>query len=101
MGVNPQLATLTVQSVAGTEAGDTAITVTPTLTEGNHYVYQTGASVTLPTEWGADVSSGWAAWNGTDQIAATTGNEIGVVEANSQNQAVGAGKTTVTANGGT
>ena len=101
VGVNPQLTTLTVQSTAGTEAGDTAITVTPTLTSGNHYVYQTGASVTLPTAWGQDISTGgWTAWNGTDQIAATTGNEIGIVEANSQNQAVGAGKTTVTANGG-
>ena len=94
------LGTLSIQSAAGTEAGDTKLTVTPELTGGNHYVYQTGASVTLPTQYGADVSSGWTAWNGTDEIAATTGNEIGVVEANASNQAVAAGKTTVTANAG-
>lgn len=96
----PTLGTLTVQSVAGAESGDTKLTVTPELTGGNHYVYQTGATVTLPTQYGADVSSGWTTWNGTDEIAATTGNEIGVVEANSSNQAVKAGKTTVTANAG-
>lgn len=97
---NPALGTLTVSSAAGSTAGQTAITVQPTITQGNHYVYQTGASVTLPTEYGADVSSGWTAWNGTDEITATTGNEIGIVEANSSNKAVKAGKTTVTANGG-
>lgn len=96
----PTLGTLTVSSAAGSTAGQTAITVQPTITQGNHYVYQTGASVTLPAEYGADVSSGWTAWDGTDEIAATTGNEIGIVEANSSNQAVKAGKTTVTANGG-
>ena len=97
---NPTLGTLTVSSAAGSTAGQTAITVQPTITQGNHYVYQTGASVTLPTEYGADVSSGWTAWNGTDEITATTGNEIGIVEADSGNKAVKAGKTTVTANGG-
>ena len=96
----PTLGTLTVTSAAGSTAGQTAITVQPTITQGNHYVYQTGASVTLPTEYGADVSSGWTAWNGTGEISATTGNEIGIVEADSGNKAVKAGKTTVTANGG-
>lgn len=96
----PTLGTLTVSSAAGSASGQTEITVQPTITHGNHYVYQTGASVTLPTEYGADVSSGWTAWNGTDEITATTGNEIGIVEANSSNKAVKAGKTTVTANGG-
>ncbi len=97
---NPTLGTLTVSSAAGSAAGQTAITVQPTITEGNHYVYQTGASVTLPTEYGEDVSSGWTEWDGTDEITATNGNEIGIVEANTSNQAIKAGKTTVTANGG-
>ena len=47
---NPTLGTLTVSSAAGSTAGQTAITVQPTITQGNHYVYQTGASVTLPTD---------------------------------------------------
>ena len=97
---SPTLGTLTVSSAAGSATGETSITVTPTITYGNHYVYQTGASVTLPSTYGTDVSTGWTAWNGMDDIAATTGNEIGIVEANAQNQAVAAGKTTVTANGG-
>ena len=97
---DPTLGTLTVNSAAGTEEGDTAITVTPTLTYGNHYVYKTDTSVTLPTEYGEDVSEGWQSWNGTAEIAATTGNEIGIVESDTNNKAVAAGKTTVTANGG-
>lgn len=97
---SPTLGTLTVSSAAGSTTGETSIAVTPPITYGNHYVYQTGASVTLPSTYGTDVSTGWTAWNGMDDIAATTGNEIGIVEANAQNQAVAAGKTTVTANGG-
>lgn len=92
-----ELGTLTVQSVAGAEAGETKLTVTPALGGGNHYVYKTGVTVDLPAAYGQDVSTGWTSWNGTDDIAATTGNEIGVVEANAGNQAVAAGKTTVTA----
>lgn len=100
VGEKPALGTLTVQSIAGAEVGDTQISVTPPLSPGNHYVYQAGSLVTLPSEYGADVSSGWTAWNGTDEIATTTGNEIGIVEADSNNNAVAAGKTTVTSNAG-
>lgn len=92
----PTLGTLTIQSVAGTGAGDTKITVQPAKGSGNSYVYQTSASVELPTTYGQTMA-GWTPWNGTDDIAATTGNEIGIVEVNSANQAIAAGKTTVTA----
>lgn len=92
----PTLGTLTVKSAAGTEAGDTKITVQPAKGPGNSYVYQTSASVELPATYGQTMAS-WTPWNGTDDIAATTGNEIGIVEVNSANQAVAAGKTTVTA----
>lgn len=97
---NPTLGALTVSSVAGSESGETDITVEPGITYGNHYVYQVGSSVTLPSTYGEDVSSGWTAWNGMDPITAATGNEIGIVEASANNQAVAAGKATVTANGG-
>ena len=96
----PTRGTLTVTSAAGSTSGTTAITVTPAITYGNHYVYQTGDTVTLP-EAGADVSAGgWLPWDGTSQITATNGNEIAIVEANADNQAVAAGKATVTANAG-
>lgn len=101
VGVNPELGALTVQSAAGTESGETAISVTPTLGPGNHYVYQTGATVDLPEEYGESVDGGsWNAWDGVEEITATNGQEIGIVEANLENQAVAAGKTTVVANGG-
>lgn len=96
----PTLGVLTVSSAEGTETGETRITVTPPKSGSNHYVYKTGATVDLPAGYGADVSSGWTAWNGTDDIAAATGNEIGIVEADAGNKAVAAGKATVTAKAG-
>lgn len=95
----PQLGTLTVQSAAGTSSGDTKLTVTPPKGGNNTYVYQTGVTVTLPTTYGQTMS-GWTPWDGTSEITATTGQEIGVVEVNASNGAVAAGKTTVTSNGG-
>lgn len=97
---NPTLGTLTVSSAAGSESGETKITVAPAITYGNHYVYKTDTAVTLPSSYGEDVSEGWTAWNGMDDIAATSGNEIGIVEADAAGKAVAAGKTTVTVNGG-
>lgn len=97
---NPALGTLTVSSAAGSESGETKITVAPAITYGNHYVYKTDTEVTLPSSYGEDVSEGWTAWNGMDDIAATSGNEIGIVEADAAGKAVAAGKTTVTVNGG-
>ena len=97
---SPTLGVLTVSSAEGSEVGETEITVEPTITYGNHYVYKTDTSVTLPTAYGEDVSTGWTAWNGMDDIPATTGNEIGIVEADAQNLAVAAGKTEATAKAG-
>lgn len=97
---NQTLGTLTVSSAAGSESGETKITVAPAITYGNHYVYKTDTAVTLPSNYGEDVSEGWTAWNGMDDIAATSGNEIGIVEADAAGKAVAAGKTTVTVKGG-
>ena len=88
------LALLTVVSIAGTSAGDTAIHVNPLLTGGNSYRYQTGTNLSLP-ELNQDVSA-FASWNGTDDITATTGDDIVIVEVNGSNLAVKAGKATVT-----
>lgn len=98
LGVSAALGTLTVQSAAGSSSGETSITVNPPASKGNTYVYQTGSTVTLPTY--GQTMSGWSTWDGSSDIAATTGNEIGIVEVNASNQAVAAGKTTVTANAG-
>lgn len=90
------LGALTLTSVAGTLTGDTNITVLPTLTVGNSYVYKTGVTVTAPV-LGADCSTGYTVWNGTANITATTGNQIVVVEVDSNNLALKAGVATVTA----
>ena len=86
---------LTVTSVAA-GSGKTTITVSPPLGAGNSYAYQVGASVTLPTA-GSTVETGstWTAWNGTDSITATNGQQIGVVELTGSNIAVGGGTATV------
>ena len=95
----PSLGALTVTSQAGTAQGTTAITVTPSLAYGNHYVYEVNTSVT-PPDAGEDVS-GMLPWDGTSDITAANGQEILLVEADEENKAVAAGQATVTANGGT
>lgn len=101
VGVNPELGSLTVQSVAGETPGNTQLTVTPPIGPSNHYMIQTGASVILPTEYGESVASSWTEWDGVDEIQATSGNEVGVVEADYLNRAVAAGMTSAVVNEGT
>lgn len=89
------LPALKVVSVAGT-TGKTSIYVNPALTGTDTYVYKVAAAVTLPT-LGVAPGSGWAAWNGTDQITAVTGNQIGIVEVSTGGLSVKGGLATVTA----
>ena len=93
------LGELVVTSAAGTSSGTTAITVSPALTSGNSYKYQTGASVTLPA-YGEVLSGGWTDWDGSEEITATNGQQIAVVEVTSSDEAIAGGIATVTANGG-
>lgn len=89
------LGSLTVASVAGTESGDTAITVTEALTAGCKYKYKTAAAVDVPAL--DDNLATWADWNGEADIAATTGDDIVIAEVSFDNLAKKAGKTTVAA----
>lgn len=90
------LGDLVVTSAAGTASGDTKITVAPTLTEGDSYMYKTAATVTLPARFDVcDTEAGYTAWNGTVDITAITGNEIVIVEIDADDKAVKAGKATV------
>lgn len=93
------LGQLVVTSAAGSTSGKTALTVAPELTSGNSYKYQTSASVVLPA-YGEVLSAGWTDWDGSDEITATTGQQIAVVEVNTDDQAVAGGVATVTSNGG-
>lgn len=73
---------LQVQTAASaTTTGNTAITVTPTLTPGNKYFYKVpGAEeqVTLPNV--GDTLSDWTEWNGTDELAIANGSTVMIAE---------------------
>ena len=89
-----ELGNLTVTSQAGTETGKTKITITPSLTSGNSYKYKVAANPTAPT-YNAVCSSGYTNWNGTDEIEATEGQKIVVVEVGSENKAKKSGQATI------
>lgn len=86
---------LVVASVAGTEVGDTKITVSPELTGGNAYKYKVGDSEQSVT-YGKNVQT-WTAWDGSADITADTGKVITIVECDSAYHAVKAGSAIVTA----
>lgn len=94
------LKALTVQSSAGTNVGDTALTVTGyTLQSGESWKYKvtTGTAATvLPGE----VVSGWTAWNGSADITAATDKKLALVALNAAGQAIAYGSCTVTAKPG-
>lgn len=93
------LGQLVVTSAAGATSGKTALTVAPEPASGNSYKYQTSASVALPA-YGDVLSDGWIDWDGSEEITATTGQQIAVVEVNAENQAMAGGVATVASNGG-
>ena len=94
--ITPELAVLLVTSAAGATSGKTDITVSPVKAAGNVYKYKTDVSVTLPDY--NSIPTGWTAWNGSDEITATTGNEIAVIECLPSGAAIKGGKTTVISN---
>lgn len=95
INTNAKIGELTANSVAGTSAsGKTKVTVSPSLSAGNSYKYKTASSVNAP-EFGAECKSGYTAWDGVSEIAATTGNKILIVEVDTNNKAVKAGSATV------
>ena len=92
----PTLGTLTVNSVAGTENGDTKITVNPAKENTNNvYKYKVGASETAVT-YGQNLRN-WSTWDGKSDITATTGQKITVVECDGTYKALNAGSASVTA----
>lgn len=94
-GSESQLDSLAVTSSAGTATGDTAISVSPSLTSGNEYRYKVATDAKLPA-YGQDLRT-WTAWDGTSDITAATGKEICIAECDPYHKAVKAGIATVTA----
>lgn len=91
----PTLATLTVSSSAGTETGDTAITISG-YTPGTGETLKYKVADTAPTvTYGQNLKT-WTAWDGTSDITAATGKKITVayVDANYRAQAAGSGTVT-------
>lgn len=85
------MGTLVVSSVKGTTAGSTKVTVNPTQpASGNSYVYKLGAAPET-VAYGANLSTGWTDMPADGIIAASTNAYITVAEANSSDEAVGAG----------
>ncbi|MCI8632513.1 MAG: hypothetical protein HFE64_03390 [Lachnospiraceae bacterium] len=95
IGESVGLDNLTVTSVAGTNSGDTKITVSPALTSGNSYKYKVADNATLPAA-GQNVRT-WTNWDGSADITAATGKEIVIVECDADYKAVKGGVATVTA----
>ena len=87
------LGTPTVASAAGDTTGNTKITITESLTEGNSYKYKV-SDAEVPVKLGQSVRT-WNAWNGTDEITAASGSVITVVECDKSYNAVKAGHITV------
>lgn len=90
-----QLGTLTVASIAGTDAGDTKITITESKGDGNSYKYKI-ADTAVDVTYKQSVRN-WTAWDGAADITAETGKIITVVECDAEYLALKAGSQTVTA----
>lgn len=89
---------IAVASSAGTATGTTKITVTPAVTEGNHYMYRVGTGLTLPYyDQSTGAEEGYTAWDGSADITATTGQQILIVETDENDNAKKAGIAVVTA----
>lgn len=94
-GGDGELEELTVESAAGTDTGDTKITVSPALAEGHTYKYKVGTDVSTPV-YGAFVRN-YTTWDGRSDITAATGKKICIIECDADYLAVKAGIATVTA----
>lgn len=90
------LGALTVASEAGTNTGDTAITVTPAAASGNIYKYKVDDAVQT-VDYDDDLST-WTTWNGSADITAASGKKITVAECTSAGKARKVGSATVVAN---
>lgn len=90
------LATLTVQSAAGTAVGDTKITVTGYTKESTDLYKYKVADAAQTVQAGDDLSA-WTAWDGSADITAATGKQITVAVTDANGYALAAGSATVTA----
>lgn len=92
------LGSLTVVSVAGTAAQKTKVYVNPVKEGSNKYYYKTGAAPLEYPTYGEVISG--TAWDGTAEISGVTkGNQIMIIETDSNGKALKAGTAVVTEGG--
>ena len=95
--VSAELEEITVESAAGTAAGDTAITVSGyTPGSGESYVYKV-ADTAPRIIYGETPDYTWNTWDGSSDITAATNKKITVASIDANGKAVAAGSATVTA----
>lgn len=92
---NAALGTLTVVSVEGESSGQTNVYVNPAKDVGNKYFYKIGAAPLAYPTYGEIITQ--TPWDGSAAITATTGNQIMVIETDTDGKALKAGIATVTA----
>ena len=90
------LATLTVNSIAGTAAGDTKITVSG-YTKASTDLYKYKVADAAQTVHAGDNLSSWTTWDGSADITAATDKKITVAVTDAAGYALAAGSATVTA----
>ncbi len=88
-----KLGELTVASAEGTAAGKTRLTVTPAKGSGNSYRIKVANNPSLPA-LGSPCKSGYADWNGTDEVEAEAGQKLVVAEMGANGKCVKAGMAT-------
>lgn len=92
------MGTITVQSAAGTAAGDTALTLSGyTPGTGESYLYKVTDTVAASMNYGQVPDFTWTAWNGSSDITAATGKKITVISVNAYGQTVAQGSADVVA----
>lgn len=89
------LENLTVVSVAGSSAGASSVYVNPAKEGSDRYFYKTGAAPLAYPSYGEVISQ--TEWNGSSEISGlTAGNQIMIIETNSDGKALKAGVATIT-----
>ena len=93
-----EYAPLTVESAAGTNAGDTAITVTGySLGTGEAWKYKVGDTAAVLNFGDPLPASGWTTWDGDDDITAATNKKLALVAVSAGGYVIAYGSCTVTA----
>lgn len=91
------LGSITVSSAAGTNIGDTKLTLSDyTLPAGASYVYKVATGTAPAVTYGQMPDYTWTEWDGTSDITAETGKKITVASVG-ENGALASGSATVTA----